>query len=276
MAFWDKLGGKGNIEDRRGINALGVGGGLITAVIATALGYFGISADPALIEQLIAASGVTSQGEQSNELKGADSYETFASTVIGSTDRYWKAELAGKIDYPTPKLVLFRGATQSGCGLATSEVGPHYCPPDQSIFLDETFFDVLAERLGGNKDDVAQAYVMAHEVGHHVQSVTGTMQQVQQDSDYQATGSNSLSVRLELQADCYAGLWANSIRDAGVFESETEIQEAIDAAAAVGDDRIQSTTGSVNPETWTHGSSEQRVTAFKKGWSNTGIGTCTL
>lgn len=276
MAMWDKLGGGGNIEDRRGASALGIGGGLIATVITLALGYFGISADPALLEQLIAASGVTNQGEQSAEFKGADSYETFASNVIGSTDRYWKAELAGRLDYPSPKLILFRTATQSGCGIASSEVGPHYCPADQSIYLDETFFDVLEERLGGGKGDVAQAYVMAHEVGHHVQNVTGTMEQVQQDPGYQATGSNSLSVRLELQADCYAGLWANSIRDAGVFESEAEIQEAIDAAAAVGDDRIQSTTGSVNPETWTHGSSEQRVAAFKKGWTNTGIDTCTL
>ena len=276
MALWDKLGGGGNIEDRRGASALGIGGGLLATVVTLALGYFGISADPALIEQLIAASGVTSQSEQSSEFSGADSYETFASNVIGSTDKYWKAELAGVVDYPSPKLVLFRTATQSGCGIATSEVGPHYCPADQRIYLDETFFDVLAERLGGSNGDVAQAYVMAHEVGHHVQNVTGTMEQVQSDPDYQATGGNSLSVRLELQADCYAGAWANSIRGAGVFESEQEIQEAIDAAAAVGDDRIQSSTGSVNPETWTHGSSAQRVEAFNRGWNSGDSTVCRL
>ena len=276
MAIWDKLGGGGDIEDRRGASVLGLGGGLIATVVALGLGYFGISADPALIEQLIAASGIGSSEQQPAEFQGTDSYETFASNVIGSTDRYWKAELAGQIDYPSPKLVLFRDATRSGCGVATSDVGPHYCPADSSIYLDETFFDVLAERLGGSNGDVAQAYVMAHEVGHHVQNVTGTMERVQSDPAYQATGENSLSVRLELQADCYAGAWAYSIRDAGVFESEAEIQEAIDAAGAVGDDRIQSTTGSVNPETWTHGSSEQRVEAFNRGWNSGDSSVCTL
>lgn len=274
MALWDKLGGGGDIEDRRGANAIGIGSGLIATVVALGLGYFGINADPALIEQLLTASGLTPQTEQPAAFKGVDSYETFASNVIGSTDRYWKAELAGSVDYPTPKLVLFRDATQSGCGVATSEVGPHYCPADQRIYLDETFFDVLAERFGGNKGDVAQAYVMAHEVGHHVQNVTGTMERVQSDPAYQATGSNSLSVRLELQADCYAGAWANSIRNQHVFESESEIQEAIDAAAAVGDDRIQSTTGPVNPETWTHGSSQQRVDSFNRGWSSGDSSAC--
>ena len=276
MAIWDKLGGGGDIEDRRGASVLGLGGGLIATVVALGLGYFGISADPALIEQLIAVSGIGSSEQQPAEFQGADSYETFASNVIGSTDRYWKAELASQIDYPSPKLILFRDATRSGCGVATSDVGPHYCPADSSIYLDETFFDVLAERLGGSNGDVAQAYVMAHEVGHHVQNVTGTMERVQSDPAYQATGENSLSVRLELQADCYAGAWANSIRDAGVFESEAEIQEAIDAAGAVGDDRIQSTTGSVNPETWTHGSSEQRVEAFNRGWNSGDSSVCTL
>lgn len=276
MAIWDKLGGGGDIEDRRGASVLGLGGGLIATVVALGLGYFGISADPALIEQLIAASGIGTSEQQPAEFQGADSYETFASNVIGSTDKYWKAELAGQIDYPSPKLILFRDATRSGCGVATSDVGPHYCPADSSIYLDETFFDVLAEQLGGSNGDVAQAYVMAHEVGHHVQNVTGIMERVQSDPSYQATGENSLSVRLELQADCYAGAWANSIRDAGVFESEAEIQEAIDAASAVGDDRIQSTTGSVNPETWTHGSSEQRVEAFNRGWNSGDSSVCTL
>jgi len=280
MALWDKLGGGGNIEDRRGMGAsfFGLGGGIAATVIALVLGYFGISADPALVEQLLSVSGLATQSEssQSAEFKGVDSYETFASNVIGSTDRFWTAALNGQAAYTKPRLVLFRDATQSDCGAATSDVGPHYCPVDQTIYLDETFFDVLTERYGGSKGDVAQAYVMAHEVGHHVQKVTGTMEKVQSDPRYQQTGSNSLSVRLELQADCYAGLWAHSIKGAGVFESDQEIKEAIDAASAVGDDRIQSTTGSVNPETWTHGSSEQRVEAFNRGWTSGQLSQCTL
>jgi predicted metalloprotease len=278
VALWDKLGGGGNIEDRRGMGALGIGGSLVAGIVVLALGYFGISADPALVEQLLVSAGVTGQSEstQTSEFKGQDSYETFASNVIGSSNRYWSKTLSGNTDYQTPRLVLFRNATQSGCGIATSEVGPHYCPLDKTIYLDETFFDVLAERLGGSNGDVAQAYVMAHEVGHHVQNVTGIMERVQNDPAYEQTGSNSLSVRLELQADCYAGLWANSIKDAGVFESDNEIQEAIVAAGAVGDDRIQSTTGSVNPETWTHGSSAQRIESFNRGWKSGQLSQCSL
>lgn len=276
MALWDKLGGNGNVEDRRGTSALGIGGGLIATVIVFALGYFGISADPALVEQLLSASGVGTSNEQSSEFSGDDSYEVFTKNVIGSTDKYWQGQLAGKYEYQGPKLVLFRQATQSGCGVATSEVGPHYCPADSSIYLDETFFDVLKERYGGSNGDVAQAYVIAHEVGHHVQNSTGTMNAVQADPNYQATGANSLSVRLELQADCYAGSWANSVKSTGVFETETEIQEAIEAAAAVGDDRIQSSSGTISPETWTHGSSEQRVSAFNKGWISGNSTVCEL
>ncbi|MES2875863.1 MAG: neutral zinc metallopeptidase [Patescibacteria group bacterium] len=276
MAIWDNLGGGGDVEDRRGVGGLlPIGGGVVSLIIVFVLGYFGISADPALVEQLLSASGISTgnSSEQSTEFKGADSYETFASNVIGSTDRYWSTQING---YDGPKLVLFRNATNSGCGVATSEVGPHYCPADSTIYLDETFFDVLAQRYGGNSGDVAQAYVMAHEVAHHVQNVNGTMQRVQSDPAYQATGSNSLSVRLELQADCYAGAWANSIKDQNVFESDAEIQEAIDAAGSVGDDRIQSTTGTVNPETWTHGSSQQRVAAFQTGWQSGDSTRCQL
>lgn len=275
MALWDKLGSSGNVEDRRGMNSLGLGGGLITAVVVLGLGYFGINVDPALISQLLSASGVTSS-EQSSEFKGNDSYESFARSVIGSTNTYWSGQLGEQTPYNGPRLVLFRDATQSACGIATSDVGPHYCPNDATIYLDETFFDVLQKQYGGSSGDVAQAYVMAHEVGHHVQNITGTMQQVQSDLSYQATGENSLSVRLELQADCYAGSWAHSLRDKGVFESPREIQEAIDAASAVGDDRIQSTSGSVNPETWTHGSSEQRVASFNNGWNSGDYTVCKL
>lgn len=276
MAFWDKLGQIGNVEDRRGVGPVGAGGGLIALFVTLGLGYFGISADPAVVEQLLAASGITTSSEQSSEFAGGDDYENFASRVIGSNDAYWKRQLNGEISYSPPRLVLFRSVTSSGCGIASSDVGPHYCPVDATIYLDETFFDVLREQYGGNDGDVAQAYVLAHEVGHHVQNLDGTMAKVQNDPSYRSTGENSLSVRLELQADCYAGLWAHSIRDRGVFESEQEIQEALQAAAAVGDDRIQGKTGDVNPETWTHGSSERRVASFNAGWKSGDISNCRL
>ena len=284
MAIWDKLGRSGNVEDRRGTESsllpFGLGSGVLTTGVVLILGVLGYNVDPTLVDQLIQLSGVTStttQTEQPAEFKGVDDYEAFASAVLGSTNQYWKSALKGtSTSYIDPRLVLFRDSTSSGCGIATADVGPHYCPADQTIYLDETFFDVLKERLGGSNGDVAQAYVLAHEVGHHVQHLTGTMASIQNDPEYQTTGANSLSVRLELQADCYAGLWANSIRDRGVFENDQEINEALDAAAAVGDDRIQSSSGGVNPETWTHGSSEQRTSAFKAGWSSGDLGRCSL
>lgn len=282
MALWDKLGRSGNVEDRRGMQSMlpfGLGSGVLATGVIVILGFLGYSVDPALVNQLIEASGVstTSQTEQPAEFKGIDDYEAFTASVLGSTNEYWKNALSGTAtEYSDPKLVLFRDSTNSGCGLASSDVGPHYCPSDQTIYLDETFFDVLKERFGGSNGDVAQAYVLAHEVGHHVQNVTGTMGSVQNDPEYQASGANSLSVRLELQADCYAGLWAHSIKDRGVFESDSEIDEALQAAAAVGDDRIQSTSGGVNPETWTHGSASQRTNAFKAGWTSGNVERCTL
>ncbi len=282
MALWDKLGRSGNVEDRRGMQSMlpfGLGSGALATGVVVILGFLGYTVDPALVNQLIQVSGIesSSQSEQPAEFKGVDNYEAFATSVLGSTNEYWNKKLAGTATrYTDPRLVLFRDSTNSGCGIATADVGPHYCPSDQTMYLDETFFDVLKERLGGSDGDVAQAYVLAHEVGHHVQNKVGTMASVQNDPEYQASGANSLSVRLELQADCYAGLWANSIKDRGVFENDQEINEALDAAAAVGDDRIQSTSGGVNPETWTHGSAEQRTNAFKAGWTTGDVERCTL
>lgn len=274
MALWDKLGTRGNISDRRGLGGgLGAGAGLLGVVITLALGYYGINVDPNLVNQVIGSVDTSETRQQPAEFAGEDEYERFASAVLGSTDNFWASKIS---QYPEPTLVLFRDATRSGCGVATTNVGPHYCPADSTIYLDERFFDVLTSQLGAQGGDTAQAYVIAHEVGHHVQNVTGTMQQVQSNSQYRQTGDNSLSVRLELQADCYAGLWANSLRDEGVFEPG-DIEEAIDAAAAVGDDHIQDQSGlDINPETWTHGSSRQRVNAFKAGFETGDISRCRL
>lgn len=273
MAIWDKIGSRGNVEDRRGRGGLALGGGtaLTGIVIYLALSFFGINVDPTLLEQ-IAGSGQTGDTSQ---FEGSDQYEVFASSVLGSSNEYWKTVFTaeGK-EFREPRLVLFRNITQSGCGVASSQVGPHYCPPDQTMYLDETFFATLQEQFGADTGDVAQAYVIAHEAGHHSQNLLGIMKRIQADPNYQKTGENSLSVKLELQADCFAGLWASSLKDKGIFENG-EINEAISAASAVGDDRIQkTTTGQINPETWTHGSSEARVNAFNSGYNSGDFAVC--
>ena len=208
------------------------------------------------------------QNITASDFDGTDEYEVFSSTVLGSVNDMWANSFSkSNMEYLPPKLVLFRGGTPSACGGAYAESGPHYCPRDKTIYLDETFFDELQERFGAQGGDVAQAYVIAHEVAHHVQGTLNILN---------PAPSNQSSIKIELQADCFAGLWANSIKDLGVFESG-EIVEALDAAAAVGDDRIQrSTTGRVNPESWTHGSSEQRVAAFTAGYENGTLESCSV
>jgi hypothetical protein len=247
----------------------GLGGlGLVVVLLIALFGGGGGGLDQ-IIGQLDNQQPATQTGAQPEEFQGEDDYEVFAATVLGSTDETWD-EIFTKsgLNYVEPTLVLFRGFTSSGCGGAQSAVGPHYCPLDETIYLDETFFDELQVRFGATGGDVAEAYVIAHEVGHHVQNRIGLMDQVRQTQ--QSAGSeeevNALSVNMELQADCYAGVWAFSIRDLGVF-LPGEIQEALDAAAAVGDDRIQEAVeGQITPERWTHGSSAQRVDWFNVGF----------
>ena len=185
--------------------------------------------------------------------------------IVDSIQTYWASTFsASGRDYPETKLVLFEGGTQSACGPASAATGPFYCPADQKVYLDLGFFDELKSRFGAKGGDFAMAYVVAHEFGHHVQTALGISDQVQQMAQQDPSRRNDLSVRQELQADCLAGVWAHS------DQSELEpgdIDEALSAASAVGDDRIQqSTTGQVNPETWTHGSAEQRVAWFSRGY----------
>ncbi|MDB5187075.1 MAG: uncharacterized protein JWM07_547 [Candidatus Saccharibacteria bacterium] len=264
MALWDKLTSRGNIEDRRGQTAA-IGGGLGVVGIVASLLYSFLSGTPIDVNQILTQLQAVQPAQQNLTIKdfeGADNYEVFASTVLGSTTDVWRNVFEQNgTTYPEPRLVLFRAATTSGCGIATSDVGPHYCPADQTIYIDETFFIELQQRFKAQGGDVAEAYVIAHEVGHHVQRELGTMDKVQQSGN-----SNLSSINLELQADCFAGIWANSVAGLGIFQPG-EINEAIDAASAVGDDRIQqSVQGQINPETWTHGSSEQRVKWFTTGF----------
>jgi predicted metalloprotease len=276
MANWGKLGSRGQVEDRRSMAPMGIGGLSITGVALLLLLQFMTGGDPAdVLNQLENIPVEQQQDRQREEFAGEDSYEVFASTVLGSNNEMWTSVFnrLGRA-YTEPRLVLFRSATQSGCGTATAQVGPHYCPYDQTIYLDETFFAELTSRLGAQGGDVAEAYVIAHEVAHHAQNQLGIMNEIHDLQSANADNTNEMSIRLELQADCFAGLWAGTIKDLGVFQPG-EIGEAMDAAAAVGDDRIQSkVTGQVNPESWTHGSSEQRVSWFNRGYEGGTLSVC--
>lgn len=274
MADWNKISDRGDVEDRRSMAPVAIGGVSLTGVLVLLAFNFLMGGSPQDVLNQLQNVPVEQQQVNTHEFDGEDSYEVFASKVLGSNNTMWK-QVFSKMNktYTEPKLVLFRTATESGCGGASSAEGPHYCPLDNTIYLDETFFDELTSRFGAKGGDVAQAYVIAHEVGHHAQNELGIMDEVQNEK--QNSGNrNELSVKVELQADCFAGLWSHSIQDKGVL-GPGEINEAVDAAAAVGDDRIQKrATGYVNPETWTHGSSAQRVSWFNKGYSSGSLAAC--
>lgn len=275
MANWSRITSRGDVEDRRGMAPVAVGG-LSVAGIAIVLLFNILTGGDAtdVLNQLQQVPVQTTNSLDTKQFDGADDYEVFASTVLGSTNDMWHQVFnASNQTYTDPKLVLFRQATESGCGVATSDVGPHYCPLDQTIYLDETFFDELTSRFGAKGGDVAQAYVIAHEVGHHAQQELGIMENVDEEEQH-GGDANALSIKLELQADCFAGLWAHSIKDEGVL-GPGEIEEAMDAAAAVGDDRIQEkVTGQITPETWTHGSSAQRLHWFTTGYDSGLVSSC--
>jgi predicted metalloprotease len=188
--------------------------------------------------------------------------------VLDDVQRSWAQTFSHSDErYPKADLVLFTQSTNSACGGATSAIGPHYCPADQKVYLDLDFFRELRDQFGA-PGDFAQAYVLAHEIGHHVQNVLGINEQVQRAQQSGSDDANELSVLLELQADCLAGVWGYTTRDRGILEPG-DLQEGLRAAASVGDDRIQAQAGQrVNPETWTHGSSEQRVDWFQRGFES--------
>ena len=268
MANWGNVSSRGEVEDRRAFGPTAIGGGLgVTGLLVVLAFQLLAGGDVTDVVTELANSRVQTQSQYSTQdFEGRDSYEEFAATVLGSNNDTWSRVFAqNNKTYSPPKLVLFRGSTPSGCGGATSDAGPHYCPLDQTIYLDETFFDELKSRFHAQGGDVAEAYVISHEVGHHVQNQLGILEKVD---------DNETSIKAELQADCFAGLWAYSIRNLNVFEPN-EIREALDAAAAVGDDRIQKTvTGRVHPETWTHGSSDERVRWFTSGFEKGSVAQC--
>ncbi|MBX7187649.1 MAG: neutral zinc metallopeptidase [Vicinamibacteria bacterium] len=258
-----------NVEDRRGQRmrggpALGCGG----LILVLAVSYF-TGQDPRALLQLLSSvqQETAPQEPASPGPPPKDQLGRFARTVLADTEAAWKGifDGAGRT-YEEPPLVLFTEAVRSGCGTASSDMGPFYCPADHKVYLDPVFFDQLSKRFGA-PGDFAQAYVIAHEVGHHVQNLLGVSEQVtaaqQRGSQAQA---NALSVRLELQADCFAGVWGNHAnRDSRIIEPG-DFEEGMRAAASIGDDSIQEMTeGSIHPESWTHGSGEQRQFWLRRG-----------
>lgn len=202
-----------------------------------------------------------------------DKNAAFISTVLASTEDVWKKELRG---YREPVMVLYRGGTQSGCGFANSAVGPFYCPTDQKVYLDLSFFDELSQKHDA-PGDFAQAYVLAHEIGHHIQNLQGTLSKVQQAKQQWGNSkkSNALQVRVELQADCYAGAWAHHAHKRFNILEEGDVEEALRAASAIGDDTLQrKSTGTVRPDAFTHGSSQQRVEWFRRGLRTGDVREC--
>lgn len=273
MRFPGGLGGLGGGIGRgrmRG-GGLGLGGIIILFIIAWVLGINPLAlltGEPGYVEEQTA--GGTFSSPQEEELK------EFVSVVLADTEDTWHQLLPEiGVQYREPKLVLFSGGAQSGCGFAQSAVGPFYCPADEKVYLDLDFFDELSRRFGA-PGDFAQAYVVAHEVGHHVQTVLGIEEQVRKArSGMSQDESNALSVRVELQADCLSGVWANRAhRERGLIEPG-DIEEALTAASAVGDDTLQKrSSGRVVPDSFTHGSAEQRTRWFETGYRSGKITDC--
>jgi len=258
----------GNIEDRRGFRVSnGVAGGGIggIALVLIAL-FFGI--DPSVILESAPQTNVSQEpAPGSQQPAGRDDGREFVARVLGSTERVWGGifQQAGR-QYAQPKLVLFTGQVQSACGFASAAAGPFYCGNDQKVYIDLAFYRELRDRFKA-PGDFAQAYVVAHEVGHHVQNLLGIMEKTQaRQRRAGERDANALSVRLELQADCFAGIWANlANRDRKILETG-DIEEGLNAAAQIGDDSLQKRAqGYVVPEGFTHGSAQQRVRWFRRG-----------
>jgi uncharacterized protein len=272
------------VEDQRGRGGrmpgglpvtLGGGGGLIGLVILLAvlfLGGGGGLGDLGQLEDQTVGPGTASSELQTECRTGEDANQRQDCRIVGvvnSVQAYWQKTLRG---YEPAKTRFFDGVIQTGCGTASKEVGPFYCPVDRYVYIDLGFFDELQSKLGARGGPLAEAYVLAHEYGHHVQNLTGTLRTANR-----STGPQGGQVRVELQADCHAGLWVGHALDTGFIEDLTrqDVSDALDAAAAVGDDRIQQRAqGRVTPESWTHGSAQQRQTWFVRGINGTGPQSC--
>lgn len=266
---WGDLRQSGNIVDKRGMGGLAAGGGGIGVLILAGVIYL-CGGDPSALlnsgEPPVPAQNQTANRPNNN----SDENRRFVGAVMGSLEDAWKTILPqqSRTRYRDPKLVLFTGRVESACGYGTAASGPFYCPGDDNLYLDFAFFDELRREFKA-PGDFAQAYVIAHEFGHHIQNLTGVMDKVQR-----AGQNNRLSVALELQADCYAGVWANYAAKRNIVEAG-DAEEAIRAASSVGDDMIQKRTqGYVVPDSFTHGSAQQRMQFFTKGMQSGDMRQC--
>jgi uncharacterized protein len=252
---------------------LGGGGGLVILLIVLALNFFGGGGSGSSGLGGIGGQPAVDPGQSVDLTNNGDQVQ-FIGYVLDDVNALWADTFKrSNASYTPTTVALFTGSTQSGCGPATSETGPFYCPQDQKVYLDTDFFKELKDRFGAS-GDFAQAYVIAHEIGHHVQQQTGIEAQVRQQQQQDPSRQNELSVDLELQADCLAGVWAQSAYKQGDLE-QGDIEEGLNAAASVGDDRIQKQAGvAVNPETWTHGSAAQRSQWFTTGYKSGDPAAC--
>jgi predicted metalloprotease len=282
---WDEFRTSENVEDRRGMGGgfpgggggLGLGGVVVLGLLGWALGI-----DPRL---LIGGAEVLEGARQQHApvregRRGAptDDIGGFVAKVLGENEDVWSRILPEQAQkhYEKPVLVLFSGATQSGCGFAQSATGPFYCPLDRKVYLDTSFFNAMKRRFGGG-GDFAYSYVIAHEIGHHVQNLIGVLPRVQQAQKRAASQSeaNALSVRNELMADCLAGVWSNAMNQARHNIDENDVRQALATASAIGDDRLQQQAqGRVVPDSFTHGTAEQRTRWFMTGFTQGRIGAC--
>lgn len=267
---WTPGGVSGNVEDRRGSGGMGGGtvgvGGLVVALLLSV--FFG--------QDFVSSLGTSTPASRDPAREQARNRQEqpvveFVSFVLDDAQNTWQKILGSR--YRDAKLVLFREGVQTACGAAPSAVGPFYCPADERVYIDLSFFEELERRFAA-PGDFAQAYVLAHEIGHHVQNVLGLSRQVSRGQQANPDAANELSVRLELQADCLAGVWGHSTQQRGILE-KGDVEEGMGAASAVGDDRIQKRArGYVNPESFTHGSSAQRVQWFRRGLETGDVNSC--
>ena len=273
---WSNRRQSSNVEDRRGgiARKAGIGGlGAVVVFIISILLGFNPMTMLTVVDTTVRVTGLNKQSGDYQPTAEEQQMAEFVAVVLADTEDVWNNIFAqnGK-KYPEPKLVLFSGSITSACGMAQAAMGPFYCPADQKVYIDLSFYDDLKNRHNA-PGDFAQAYVIAHEVGHHVQNLLGISDQVQRaKARVGEKAGNALSVRLELQADCFAGLWANHTEKSKHILEKGDIAEALNAASAIGDDRLQKQSqGYVNPDSFTHGSSKQRVK-----WFNTGLNKGTL
>lgn len=248
-------------------------GGLILLVVVLVAGYYGVDLTPLLNGE--APMGQTQQQSQPANSAQDNQMAKFTSVILASTEDTWSQlfQKMGK-QYQDPKLVLYRGATRTGCGTGQSVMGPFYCPADKTVYIDLSFYQEMKNKLGAD-GDFAQGYVVAHEVGHHVQNLLGIEPKVRQmQQGASKAEQNRLSVKMELQADCFAGVWGHNMQNQQVLEAG-DLEEALNAAQAIGDDRLQQQSqGRVIPDSFTHGTSEQRYTWFKRGFDSGNPSRC--